>query len=383
MKSADINVFLSCSYASNDTKVNDLVSAVCEGLDIKPTNVSNGYVTLPPEEAKKQIQEAPFIIAIITKRLESVDGKNIMPSAVREEIAMAYGLSKPLLLITEKGIELDGFMKSYGTHLAFEKESIHDNEFIKKLIMSIHGAKMDIVTNHDLLISQGIEDFYVDYLEVLYELKENEDGYYWEYSLSKKIIFNKKYDKPMITAFWATRDVEIPEDAKKIEFNLELVDSNKDFSITTNILKHDFAVLETELSFSPIPEAEDFIEYSTIAKSKYLSPLFIEDLIDKTPIVINDKEYLIYDGTIPIQRTKKLALQIRFPKSYKIDSKDITFFAAGYSSKIDYIVPSEDKRAQINIENFAGRNSISIEIESPLVGHLYGIAWKPPVKEKK
>jgi len=43
MKSAEINVFLSCSYASKDTKVNDLIIAVCEGLDIKPTNVSNGY----------------------------------------------------------------------------------------------------------------------------------------------------------------------------------------------------------------------------------------------------------------------------------------------------------------------------------------------------
>lgn len=380
MKSATISAFLSCSYSSEDKQINDLVVAVCEGLDIKPTNVSNGYTTLPPEEAKNQIRDVPFVIAIITKRLESVDGKNIMPSAVREEIAMAYGLNKPLLLITEKNINLDGFMKSYGTHLSFDKDEIHNNEFIKKLILSIHGAKMNIVSTHDLITSQGIEEFYAEYLQVLYELKEDKDGFYWEYSISKKMNFNEKYNRVIKTGAWITRPVKIPENEEKMHFEAEIVDGNKDFNLNLNILKHEASLVEAEIEFSPTPETGDYIEYSTLSRSKYLSPLYKEDLIDKTPIIINDKEYYVFDGVIPIQRTKIIKFQIRFPRKYGLNIKDIVFFAAGYSATIDYIVPSETERAKVKMETFAGNVDVYIEVESPLVGHFYGIAWNTPEK---
>ena len=65
---------------------------------------------------------------------------------------------------------------------------------------------------------------------------------------------------------------------------------------------------------------------------------------------------------------------------------DIEIFAGSYTSSIDYEVKSEIARAEVRVEEFGGNLLIRLEIDSPLPGHMYGIAWNPktrPVASKQ
>lgn len=375
MKSAEITVFMSCSYQSNDEQVNDLIKSICNGLSMLTTNVSKGYIQLPPEEARKQISETSMLIAVITKRTETIEGKYYMPSAVREEISMAFAIKKPMLLLVEKGIELDGFMKSYGTYLSFERENLFTTEVLESLIFSIHNAKMEIISHHDILISQGIDGFYTDKLQILYELKPLDDDYLWEYHISKRVVFNEKYNKPLKTGAWATRNVLTKDDAEKILFDVNIKDSSNDFDLKLDYKEHSITSVEADMILSPVPDKNDYVEFSTFIQSKYLCPIYKEELIEERALMIDEEEYFTCEGAIPIQRTKSLSLQFRFPESY-IPQK-VKCFAAGYANQIDYILEKESQRIDMEVQVFAGTTMINIEIESPLVGHFYGIAWQP------
>ena len=78
---------------------------------------------------------------------------------------------------------------------------------------------------------------------------------------------------------------------------------------------------------------------------------------------------------------KKLLFVFRFPRSYGLGKHDIAPFVGSHSSTVDYEVESEIKRANIQIESYAGNIEVKMEVDSPLRGHVYGIAWNP--KKKK
>ena len=42
LKSIEIKCFLSCSFDTSDSDLNDTIGAICKGLDIKAVNVSVG-----------------------------------------------------------------------------------------------------------------------------------------------------------------------------------------------------------------------------------------------------------------------------------------------------------------------------------------------------
>src|SRR5947208_17071427 len=105
MISSDINVFFSCSFSDTDAPVNELVQGVCKGLGLACVNVGGGFTALPPEKAKEFISSAAGLIAVATPRDRLENGGFIMPAAVREEISIAYGLGKRILILGETGVQ--------------------------------------------------------------------------------------------------------------------------------------------------------------------------------------------------------------------------------------------------------------------------------------
>lgn len=110
MSNRNIEVFFSCSFSTADAVVNELVERVCKGLNLICTNVGAGFSAIPPEKARERIASAEGLIAVVTTRDRLDSGEYIMPAAVREEISIAYGLSKPILIVGEAGVRFDGFM---------------------------------------------------------------------------------------------------------------------------------------------------------------------------------------------------------------------------------------------------------------------------------
>ena len=139
MKSAKITGFLSCSFAEAEKPLNEFFNAVCKGLDVQCSNVSDGYKESPPAKAREMIEEAQLFIAIVTRR-EKVGDEFHMPPAVHDEISMAYAMDKPMLLFKEDGVTFKGFLSNYGTHVTFSRNALQNPEFLRKVIASIRNG---------------------------------------------------------------------------------------------------------------------------------------------------------------------------------------------------------------------------------------------------
>jgi hypothetical protein len=379
-----VNAFLSCSFDPKDKDVVDVFSAICRALDIHCANVDKGYAATPPEKAREMIADARMLIAVATRRQEVAPGVYSMPKAVDEEISMAYATKKPILLFTESGVDTSaGFVRNYCTFQQFDRAQLTTAAFFEKAIASIHCIKLDAISPHDLqLDQQGQDNVYAEVMRMLLELVDiNGGGYTWRYYQTRRLRFTGRFSDPIKAAAWATVTPTGQASPDVFKWSYRIRDGSKPFKFTLVEEKKTHTQCEVALDIDPRPEANDYIEYETLFESPYLNPIYLEDV--QTPssqVALNGVKYLCYDGIVPIVRAHDLRVQIRFPASYGLRCSDFIPFVGSYTNKIDYLVESEMKRMSVNTDSFGGNAIIEISAQSPLLQHVYGVAWNPPKK---
>lgn len=374
MRSSEVKAFLSCSFRKEDTKINDIVICICEALDIKCVNVSDGYSATPPEKAKELIINSQIVIAIATRREKLEAGEYNMPDAVHDEISMAYALEKPILVIKEKGVPDKGFLNNYCTHLGFEKRKINTLETLRSLIASIHQIKVESIESHDLVADQE-PGFFAEKVDILNELVKMDGEYIWQYSSSRKFIFTKQFAGIIKMGAWSEF---VPTGVKsKIKWDIIIKDSSKKFDVNPRAEIDTPQRLKLAIDVSPLPEPGDYINLITKFTSNSFNAIIKEQLADQRYKVFNRK-YDCIDGFIPNPRVKNMRVQFRFPSEYNLRKENVVPFVGSYSTGINYLVDSEMKRNKLDVDDFGGNIIASIESESPLLGHMYGIVWDIP-----
>ncbi|MGV7225258.1 MAG: hypothetical protein ACQ9MH_27555 [Nitrospinales bacterium] len=383
MDSAKIYNFFSCSFREEDRDVNQFFLSICGALDIDCVNVGTAYSKTPPDKAKEMMNDCSGLIAVCVKRTKTENGKYLMPSAVHDEISFSYGMDLPVLMFVEEGVQIEGFKSNYGTYLNFNRSKLYEPESLKKIVSSLHSFKLELISPYDPIFNQNITSgFYSEYTHSLYELKESKDDYCWFYTTTKKLVFQKPFKGSIRIGTWATIPSIVPKNAEPINWEIKVENSSREIKINTVVEKNTADTLEAFLKFDPYPEENDFVEYSLLSSSKYLNPIWDDEISNRINLSIEDRLYKCYDGIIPIHGTKKAIFEFRFPSSYGLTRYDIVPFVGSYTSKVDYFVESELERATIKIDSFAGNISVRMELESPLLRHLYGIAWNPPQKKE-
>lgn len=379
MHSVKIEAFFSCSFAEEDKNVNDYFLSICRALDIQCSNVSTSYTVTPPQAAKEKISQAQTLIAICTRRKRIDNGQFSMPSAVHDEISFAFGKDIPVLMFVENEVELEGFKENFGTHLVFDRSTLFTTLSMEKIISSIHQLKMNIVSPNDIILSQDSDEFYAEYINHLVELKEFSGEYCWHNSTTKKLVFNKQFKKNLMAGCWA----QIPPsegDVTPIIWDVVLEDSSNNITIDCVKEKCTSLCVEATIRFFPPPERGDFVEYSVYSSSRNLNAIWLEDVQDSSVVHLDSGDYKCVDGLIMIHRTKKALIEFRFPKKFNGKKIDFVPFVASYTSGIDFEVESELKRIKVESESFGGNFTLKMSIDSPLLRHVYGIAWNPKHK---
>lgn len=380
MKSASIKGFFSCSFKPEDKNINDFFKAVCEGLDINCYNVDGGYTETPADKALSMICDADVIIAIATKR-NRFDGveKFSMPEAVSNEISFAYSNKKPLLIIKEDAVRVEGFLANYGTHLSFSRESIWDSEFLRKVVHSVHNLKLGALSDHELILSQEITEFIAEKVSHLYELEKEAGGFCWQHSIQRTIKFVKNFNKPLKISRWNdSANGRSSEGLKPIDLIFEIINSSRKFEFTIDYEERNAYGVIANVNFSPAPVEGDVIEYFVSFRGEHLCATYLEDTDSRSVITLDGKRYEACDGVVPVNRAKDIEIQFCFPREYGLRDGDLKFFAASFSQGIDYIVESEIERAKIDVKTIGGKKCITAKISSPLLRHVYGVTWVPP-----
>lgn len=371
-----MDIFFSCSFQETDKDLNAFFLAICKALNLRATNVSTGSPRVPPAEAKEQIERAQAVVAVCPQRTEMAGGGFVMPPAVRDEIAIAFGTDTPLLMLVEQGVDSGGFQNNLGTFLQFDRSSLTTPDFIGKAVEAIHNLKLFALGPHQGHGS-GLPESHAEFINHSVELRPSVDSLTWTYSTVKRLIYSQASRRSFPVGVWATVPVNAG-DADNMRWSVSLRSASRNIVLEHQIEKHTPSCVEARIKLNPPAEEGDYIEYVTRAESPYINPIWREDLADDaTAIHLDEGSYLSYDGLMFIHRTKKAILEFRFSMESGLRRADIRPFVGVYSSNIDYEVASELKRAEVKLEDFGDMFSVRMEIDSPLPGHMYGVAWNP------
>jgi hypothetical protein len=378
VQSVPLDVFFSCSFQSVDAEVNDFFMAIGRALSMRFVNVSTGSPSTPPADAKAKIEHAQAVLAVCTRRTETVDGKWIMPGAVHDEISIAYGSDTPLLMIIEDGVDFSGFKSNFGTYLTFTRGNLHDSGFLQQAVEAVHNLKLHALGENQH-ISSGLSESYADFVNHMVELRPINGRLTWQYSTTKKLVYTHPSKRSFPSGVWATVPVRQLEQDEKMGWRLVLRGSSRGIVLEETIEKHTASCVETRMRLSPAAEEGDHVEYFTQASSPYINPIWAED-VEGGSIHLNSGSYKCADGLIFIHRTKRAIIEFRIDQSAGLGRADLKPFVGSYTSNIDYEVESELKRCEVRYEDFGGTTVVRMEIDSPLPGHMYGIAWNPKPK---
>lgn len=378
MQSSRIDIFFSSSFREEDEGVNKIFLSICNALDIKCTNVNGAHTSVPPEVARKQIDEVQGLIAIGTKRDHIGDGKYAMPPAVLEELAMAYAKEIPILSFMEKDVQVDGMKGNFGTFMEFDREKLSNHDILEKIIKSIHDFKLEIVSPYDLIYDHDSPEIVTENVKQLIELKESNGDFIWSYTIAKKIFFTNTFKRHIPVTFWPSVNINFPDDAPNLVTEILLKNKSRDLLMTIDKKEETPSLSQNFIKFEPHPEKGDFVEYETYLQSKYLNPIHKKDLKSSTSLDLDNKSFECMDGFIPINRTQKASIEFRFPRTYGLKKENVRFFVGSYTNEIDYIVESEMSRAKLDISEIGGNLTVKIDLDSPLPRHVYGLAWNIP-----
>ena len=201
--------------------------------------------------------------------------------------------------------------------------------------------------------------------------------------MQRTIHFSQNFNKPLKISRWNDFASGKPSDGlSPIELSFEIIKASRNFEFSIAYDEHTAYGVIANVSLSPAPVAGDFIEYFLSYRGPHLCATYIEDTDTQADIEIDSRHYSAYDGVIPVNRAKDIEIQFRFPREYRLNESDAQFFVASFVQGVDYIVQSEIERAQIQKEVVGGKLSITARISSPLLRHVYGVAWIPPSRPK-
>jgi hypothetical protein len=376
----ELSVFLSCSFRPDDATMNEIIQGLCAGLGLNCINISFGFAALPPQQAREYITKAHGLIAICSRRDRLEEGEYAMPSAVREEIAFAFALGKPILILGEEGVRFDGFMNNYGTRLMFDRADLYKPELLRKLVFSLRIFKQNILTGSTHTTQQYAGEYFIESWYNLVALELRNDKPMWIHSATKLLKFEAKLQREILTRVWPSVPLQVAAHTVPGEWQLKIHNSSRPFAIQTTVRTRTADHLELSLRIRPDPQPGDYIEFTRSFSSPYINPVCMDDLIDKaTPALeIEGREYFGFDGVTPMELTKKLHMHFSFPESYGLNSTDVAAFVAGYGVGVNYLAPWESKRVASEIRSFGGYLVADMQVDDPLQVFFYGLAWVPP-----
>ena len=376
MSAEKIKAFFSCSFNPKDEEVNSIFLAVCDALSIACTNVSSGSVVSPPDVALKKVAQCDLFVAVCTRRDQLVSGGFTMPVAVRNEIGIAYGKELPIVLFVEEGVDIAGFESNIGTYQKFDREKLGEIATVGKIVQTLHDSRALISKGLIPYAPQGRDDAHCERIDYAVSL-EIKPAVSWSCDVTKKLIYNKKSKRPIPTSFWAAIPECVPMGAGPIEFDVVTDESSRSIEMAAKIDRRLPHVVEASLTPRPTPGAGDYVEYTVSAKSPYLNRVWLGG-DDAQCTQLGDDEFQVVDGILTVHKTDLMIAEFKFPRAYGLKEGDLKAFVASYTSGFDYELESEVERSKITVKA-VGKNLVAkLEVERPLLHHMYGFAWNPP-----
>lgn len=206
------------------------------------------------------------------------------------------------------------------------------------------------------------------------------DSFQWSTSLTKELRFHRLLQRPFTSSVWPNRRWKRPTDAPRASWGIDFQGGSRKFTLTTQPLVELPDELEIRIRITPTPEAGDRLKFTRWFRSRWLDPVFAEDVPPDFPsaVTIGNSQYQIYDGVLITEPTLELDYVCEFPVGYGLTVGNVAMFAGKKSGIIDTVLPREMARAKKSIDPFGGGLRATLHVDDPKLDHFYGYAWTLP-----
>jgi hypothetical protein len=375
-----IPAFFSCSYRDEDKPINDIIVALCKGLGIECRNLDAGDTQVPAEAARTMIEESQIFIAVAVARDQiGTSGKYSMPSAVRDEIGAAFGLRKPMLLLRENNVPIDGFTGSYSTHMEFKREEIQTPDFLQRAVRSIHALRLVATASQDGSNTRGTMEFYAERVSHAISILRKDDVFVWRHSSQRRIVFTRPMQRPLNIFRWNdTADQSRAAGLEPIDVKIEPVEVSRKIKMTPIFNKRSAFGVDAQVAFSPSPGAGDVIEYYVSFEGPHLCNTYLDEMNPERTVTIGGRSLNAYEGIYFLNQAREFELEFRFAREYGLSRDDFEFFAGAYTDRVDFVDESEIARASVRKYLSGGDVCFQAQVKNVIPGYMYGVAWTPP-----
>lgn len=103
--------FLSCSFDAQDQEVFEWFRKMMDALEFDVLSGEEPTIRSLPEMVRERIRSSQAFVGVLTRR-DKIEGSDewFPPTWVRDEVAMAYSLGKPVAIFAEEGVRVDGIV---------------------------------------------------------------------------------------------------------------------------------------------------------------------------------------------------------------------------------------------------------------------------------
>src|SRR6266446_2217192 len=119
--------FLSCSFVPEDRPLIEFFSRLIRSFDIEPFTYDFQEVGHLSEKVKERIITADCLIAIATRR-SKIEGSAVWscPDWIQHEIALANAYKKPIAILLEEGVKIEGLIALEERRQEFVRDRLLD-----------------------------------------------------------------------------------------------------------------------------------------------------------------------------------------------------------------------------------------------------------------
>lgn len=378
MDSVPARAFFSQVYDDRVEKSREWIASICAALDIETFHLSGAASQTPGEEANRLIQRSDFLIALCTKKIATNDPSKFHTSqSVIEEIATARSNGKPILCFFENGVEVSGFLPSSSTYTYLENAENLTVADMAKIIRAVHETKLQSISRSDDIPQHtSVKSFTIPALTIVIELKNEEEGLYWEYTIERMLKFQEDYSLPILTAAYCMEHHEGCETPPHWKMEVE---RDGRLAETEHEVSHGFGSVEIRTRLIPPPKKNE----NVFIRERYRSPFLATIAKPKKKrdrVAFNGKHYDAYDGMAIISRVQALRLKYIFPKGFEITN--VSPIVSTFSSKLDFPHTGEIERllssGALKVDEFDRQFTVELLVERPYYQYFYGVGWNAP-----
>jgi hypothetical protein len=374
---ADIifKAFLSHSRSAEDSNVIEFFKKVISSFEIQSEVYDYQEIGRIPDKIKERITQSDCLIAIATRR-KKIEGSDNWTFAdwIQHEIALANAYNKPIAILAEDGVKVEGFIDADERYETFSRENLGNNihkiiTFLFKLRKHLESASLGERFQVPVLLRH--------YIHAKQEIRSRELIVLRCEILMESLINDLGATEHAITREGTTPGVSVM--AKQFDFVCK--EKPVDTRVEHQIIRNTDERFLWKVIFNPPLRKGDKVKYAFKETHANYKPWSYEELIERIaggtyqstePICEACEWYISYP-------TAELTHDFEFPEGYEIKN-----YYTDVRLGEDVRMKAEDELKRIKegkffvAEKLFDKWNLSLKIPKPLQGHLYYTYYQPP-----